>query len=99
MKHHALINVILLLRPHQWIKNLFVFLPLFFDGKLLVGGGSILPPARWHSWLSALQTVQSIALMTSETGNMTGYIGRNPNVQSLPVHCPFGMHIPLWHSA
>lgn len=39
MKHHALINVILLLRPHQWIKNLFVFLPLFFDGKLLVEGG------------------------------------------------------------
>jgi 4-hydroxybenzoate polyprenyltransferase len=24
-----------LLRPEQWVKNLFVFLPLFFDGKLL----------------------------------------------------------------
>ena len=24
-----------LLRPHQWLKNIFVFLPLFFDKKLL----------------------------------------------------------------
>ena len=24
-----------LLRPHQWLKNCFVFLPLFFGGKLL----------------------------------------------------------------
>ena len=28
-------NFILLLRPHQWLKNLFVFLPLFFDRHLL----------------------------------------------------------------
>ena len=26
---------IALLRPHQWLKNIFVFLPLFFDKKLL----------------------------------------------------------------
>ena len=28
-------KIISLLRPHQWLKNIFVFLPLFFDKKLL----------------------------------------------------------------
>lgn len=28
-------NVIILLRPWQWVKNLFVFLPMFFGGELL----------------------------------------------------------------
>lgn len=27
-------NIILLLRPQQWIKNIFIFLPLFFHGDL-----------------------------------------------------------------
>ena len=27
-------SIILLLRPHQWLKNLFIFLPLFFDKHL-----------------------------------------------------------------
>ena len=27
-------NIVLLLRPHQWLKNGFVFLPLFFNGQL-----------------------------------------------------------------
>ncbi len=28
-------NLVLLMRPEQWLKNIFVFLPLFFDKKLL----------------------------------------------------------------
>ena len=28
-------SVVQLLRPQQWIKNIFIFLPVFFDGKLL----------------------------------------------------------------
>ena len=27
--------ILKLIRPHQWVKNLFVFLPMFFDGELL----------------------------------------------------------------
>ncbi len=30
-----LLNIIKLMRPHQWVKNLFCFLPLFFDRKVL----------------------------------------------------------------
>lgn len=29
------LDIIKLLRPHQWIKNLFIFIPLFFAGKIL----------------------------------------------------------------
>jgi len=29
-----LIQYLILLRPHQWIKNLFIFMPLFFGSKL-----------------------------------------------------------------
>lgn len=28
-------GIIQLIRPHQWVKNLFVFIPLFFSGNLL----------------------------------------------------------------
>lgn len=34
-------SVILLLRPHQWLKNLFIFLPLFFDRRLLDASGLV----------------------------------------------------------
>ena len=27
-------DIVLLLRPHQWLKNGFIFLPLFFDRHL-----------------------------------------------------------------
>ena len=35
-------NIILLLRPHQWVKNLFCFIPLFF-GRHLFDAEYILP--------------------------------------------------------
>lgn len=28
-------NIIRLIRPHQWVKNLFIFVPLFFSGQML----------------------------------------------------------------
>lgn len=38
-------NAILLLRPQQWVKNLFIFLPLFFDRRLgdlsLIGAAGV----------------------------------------------------------
>ena len=30
-----MISILYLLRPHQWLKNCFIFLPLFFDGKMV----------------------------------------------------------------
>lgn len=30
-----IVPIIKLLRPQQWLKNAFIFLPLFFDGKML----------------------------------------------------------------
>ena len=27
-------NIIILARPHQYVKNLFIFLPLFFVGQM-----------------------------------------------------------------
>lgn len=30
----AILNIIQILRPQQWVKNLFIFLPLFFDKHL-----------------------------------------------------------------
>ena len=35
MKNTFLFSIIKLLRPEQWVKNLFIFLPVFFNGQLL----------------------------------------------------------------
>ena len=35
-------NILLLLRPKQWVKNIFVFIPLFFDRRL-IDPNSLLP--------------------------------------------------------
>ena len=37
-------DLLLLLRPQQWLKNMFIFLPLFFDHKL----------TEWHVLMSAI---------------------------------------------
>ena len=34
-------NLILLIRPHQWIKNLIVFLPVFFGGAFTAMGSGL----------------------------------------------------------
>ena len=39
-------NIVKIIRPHQWIKNIFVFIPLFF-------GGSLFDVADWISSLAA----------------------------------------------
>ena len=30
-----IINIIKLLRPHQWLKNVFLFLPIFFGNQIM----------------------------------------------------------------
>lgn len=44
-----MLNSLRLLRPSQWLKNFFIFLPLFFDGHLL--DGAYIVPTVWM-WLS-----------------------------------------------
>ena len=47
--------LIKLLRPQQWVKNLFVFLPLFFGGRILDGG----------AWSSSIQAFVSLCFAAS----------------------------------
>lgn len=53
MKH--ILPFILIIRPLQWVKNLFVFLPMFFGGMMLDG----------CCWLSAFWTFLAFSLMAS----------------------------------
>lgn len=34
MRKNLFVEIVTLLRPHQWLKNLFIFLPVFFDKHL-----------------------------------------------------------------
>ena len=38
-------SILKLLRPQQWVKNLFVFLPLFFDRQNIPRSASVPSPA------------------------------------------------------
>ena len=38
-------DLLILLRPHQWLKNMFIFLPLFFNGQF--GNVSLLVKCLW----------------------------------------------------
>ena len=44
-----------LIRPHQWLKNLFVFLPLFFSGNM----------SNWNMLLSTIYAAMSFAFISS----------------------------------
>lgn len=48
-------DLLLLLRPHQWIKNCFVFLPLFFNGDL----------NNWDLFIDALVAFVAFCLVAS----------------------------------
>lgn len=48
-------NIIKLIRPVQWVKNLFIFLPLFFAGHL----------ADWDRWMACLPVFVSFSLISS----------------------------------
>lgn len=47
--------IIVLLRPQQWVKNLFVFLPLFFGGRMLDA----------DAWLASTQAFLSLCFAAS----------------------------------
>lgn len=46
-------NIVILLRPQQWLKNGFIFIPLFFDHKL----------TDWYCLCSAILAFSRIALL------------------------------------
>ena len=50
-----IMSIIRLLRPHQWVKNLFVFLPMFFSGKLF----------EYEAWLHSTYAFIAFSLAAS----------------------------------
>lgn len=51
----TLSSLIKLIRPAQWVKNGFIFLPLFFGGRLL----------DWYAWGQALIAFAAFSVMAS----------------------------------
>lgn len=48
-------NILKIIRPHQWVKNFFIFLPMFFYGKFL----------DYSCWISSLFAFASFSLIAS----------------------------------
>ena len=69
-------NLILLIRPHQWIKNLIVFLPVFFGGALL----------QWEAVYAGFITVLSFSLTASSIYCLNDIVDVHDDRQH-PVKC------------
>ena len=64
-------NLIQLIRPHQWIKNLIVLLPVFFGGALL----------RWNAVYAGLITTLAFSLTASSIYCLNDIIDINDDRQ------------------
>ncbi len=64
-------NLIQLIRPHQWIKNLIVLLPVFFGGALL----------RWNAVYAGLITTLAFSLTASSIYCINDIIDINDDSQ------------------
>ena len=69
-------NLILLIRPHQWIKNLIVFLPVFFGGALL----------QWEAVYAGVITTLSFSLTASSIYCLNDIVDVHDDRQH-PVKC------------
>ena len=69
-------NLILLIRPHQWIKNLIVFLPVFFGDALL----------QWEAVYAGFITVLSFSLTASSIYCLNDIVDVHDDRQH-PVKC------------
>ena len=50
-------NIIKILRPHQWVKNTFVFIPLFFGGSLFDAADWIASAIAFFAFCMAASTI------------------------------------------
>ena len=50
-------NIIKIIRPHQWLKNVFVFIPLFFGGSLFDAAGWLASSVAFVSFCLAASSV------------------------------------------
>ncbi len=68
--------LIQLIRPHQWIKNLIVLLPVFFGGALL----------QWNAVYSGLITALAFSLTASSIYCLNDIVDINDDRQH-PIKC------------
>lgn len=67
-------NYILLLRPRQWVKNVFVFLPLFFSGGI----------GRGQDWIATILAAAAFCLASSAVYCLNDIMDRRAD-QAHPV--------------